>query len=223
MKKKILVIDDEVRMRILLKDFLIKEGYQVVEAENGQVGIDLFFEHNDFGLVLLDVMMPVMDGWSVCEILRKESNIPIIFLTAMSTEEHEIKGFQKGCDEYIKKPFSPSILMHRIQAIFRRTYGGLDLVSRGILSFDSENSRVFENGVDLELSSTEYHLLSYMAENDHMVLSREQLLNGVWGYTYDGTDRTIDTHINRLRMKMKTSGHYIKTMRGLGYKFEVGQ
>lgn len=220
MKKKILIIDDELRMRILLNDFLVKEGYEVIGAENGQAGIDLFFKHNDFAIVLLDVMMPIIDGWSVCEILRKESNIPIIFLTAMSNEAQEIKGFQKGCDEYIRKPFSPTILMHRIEAIYRRTYGDV-LMVKGMLSFDRENICVREKGVDLQLSSTEYYLLTYMAENEHMVLSREQIINGVWGYSYDGTDRTVDTHINRLRIKMKYSSHYIKTIRGVGYKFEV--
>lgn len=221
MIKKILIADDETRMRILISDFLSNEGYEVVEAADGQKAIDKFTHDTEIKLVILDVMMPYLDGWQVCEEIRRLSTVPIIMLTAKTNENDELHGFKKGADEYIKKPFSPSILVARVNAIMKRTYEDNSTVTKGLLTIDKDKHTVKCANSSLDLSSTEYKLLLYMIDSENIVLTREQLLDNVWGFDYEGTYRTIDTHINRLRDKLALAGRYIKTVRGYGYKFEV--
>ncbi|SHH33590.1 response regulator transcription factor [Clostridium grantii] len=221
MKKKILIADDEMRMRILISDFLINEGYEIIEASDGKEALEKFTNEPTIHLVILDIMMPYLTGWEVCEEIRKISKVPIIMLTAKNAENDELFGFKKGTDEYIKKPFSPSILVARVNALMDRTYGDSNLLIKDCLTIDTEKHIVKSQGDTIDLSITEYKLLLYMIDNENSVLSREQLISKVWGYDYDGTDRTVDTHINRLRIKLKESGDYVKTVRGYGYKFEV--
>lgn len=221
MKVKILVADDETRMRILISDFLCNEGYEIIEAADGNEAIEKFYNDPTINLVILDIMMPYMDGLEVCEEIRKISDVPIIMLTAKNTENDELSGFRKGTDEYIKKPFSPSILVARVNALINRTYKTQENLIKGDLEINTETHTVKASGELINLSLTEYKLLLYMIENETQVLSRDKLLNNVWGFDYDGTDRTVDTHINRLRIKLKECGDYIKTVRGYGYKFEV--
>ncbi|MBK5241471.1 response regulator transcription factor [Clostridium sp.] len=221
MKKKILIADDEIRMRILISDFLINEGYDIIEAADGKDALDKFVNEPTIHLVILDIMMPFLTGWEVCANIRKISKVPVIMLTAKNAENDELYGFKKGTDEYIKKPFSPSILVARVNALMDRTYGNSSILISGPLRIDTDKHIVKVNGDIIDLSTTEYKLLLYMIDNEGNVLSREQLITKVWGYDYDGTDRTVDTHINRLRMKLKEYGNYIKTVRGYGYKFEV--
>lgn len=221
MKIKILVADDETRMRILISDFLTNEGYEIIEAVDGREAIDMFFRDPSIRLVILDIMMPYFNGLEVCEEIRKISKVPIIMLTAKVSENDELFGFRKGTDEYIKKPFSPSILVARVNALINRTYKGEENITKGNLLIDTETHTVTADGELINLSLTEYKLLLYMIENEASVLSRDALLNNVWGYDYEGTDRTVDTHINRLRVKLKSCGDYVTTVRGYGYKFEV--
>jgi len=221
LKIKILVADDETRMRILISDFLSNEGYEIIEASNGKEAIDMFFKDPSIHLVILDIMMPYFNGLEVCEEIRKISKVPIIMLTAKVSENDELFGFRKGTDEYIKKPFSPSILVARVNALIKRTYKDADNIKKGNLEIDTETHTVAAGEETISLSLTEYKLLLYMIENEASVLSRDILLNNVWGFDYEGTDRTVDTHINRLRMKLKTCGDYVTTVRGYGYKFEV--
>ncbi|WP_432666765.1 response regulator transcription factor [Wukongibacter baidiensis] len=224
MNKKILIADDETRMRILVSDFLSVEGYEVIEASNGKEAIDLFMEDSQIHLVILDVMMPHYNGWEVCQAIREVSEVPIIMLTAKNKEPDELNGFKSGADEYITKPFSPTIFVARVNALIKRTYGlksGSEEVIKGDLCIHLKQHKVTSTGNPVELSQTEYDLLLYMIQNESQVLSREQLLDQVWGYEYQGTDRTVDTHINRLRIKLKSCGCYIHTQRGYGYKFEV--
>lgn len=221
MKIKILIADDETRMRILISDFLTNEGYEIIEAADGKQAIDIFYNDPEINLVILDIMMPYIDGLEVCAQIRKISDIPIIMLTAKNTEKDELYGFRKGTDEYIKKPFSPSILVARVNALVNRTYKNTDIMTKGNLEIDTQTHTVKSNEEIIALSLTEYKLLLYMIENETQVLSRDKLLNNVWGFDYDGTDRTVDTHINRLRVKLKTCGDYVTTVRGYGYKFEV--
>ncbi|MFA9423532.1 MAG: response regulator transcription factor [Sedimentibacter sp.] len=221
MKKKILIADDEMRMRVLISDFLINEGYEIIEAADGNEALEKFTKEPTIHLVILDIMMPYLTGWEVCEEIRKISKVPIIMLTAKNAENDELYGFKKGTDEYIKKPFSPSILVARVNALMERTYGDNSLLIKALIAIDTEKHIVKCDGEIIDLSITEYKLLLYMIDNEDNVLSREQLISKVWGYDYDGTDRTVDTHINRLRIKLKESGNYIKTVRGYGYKFEV--
>lgn len=220
---KILVVDDEARMRKLVKDFLIKSNYDVIEAEDGSQALDIFFEQKDIALIILDVMMPKMDGWEVCREVRQYSKVPIIMLTAKSDERDELQGFQLGVDEYISKPFSPKILVARVEAILRRT-NQLDeeeiLEAGGIVLNKSAHS-VTIDGKDVELSYKEFELLTYFLENRGIALSREKILNNVWNYDYFGDARTIDTHVKKLRSKMGEKGDLIKTIWGMGYKFEV--
>jgi DNA-binding response OmpR family regulator len=223
MKKKILIADDEMRMRILISDFLTNAGYEIIEAADGKQALEKFTNDPSIHLVILDIMMPYLNGWEVCEELRKISKVPIIMLTAKNEENDELFGFKKGTDEYIKKPFSPSILVARVNALMDRTYGDSSLLIRGSLVIETEKHLLKSNKDIIDLSITEYKLLLYMIENESHVLTREQLISNVWGYDYDGTDRTVDTHINRLRIKLKDSGDYIKTVRGYGYKFEVSE
>lgn len=219
---KILVVDDEARMRKLVKDFLSKSGYDVLEAEDGNQAMDIFFEEKDIVLVILDVMMPKMDGWETCREIRSYSKVPIIMLTAKSDEKDELLGFQLGVDEYISKPFSPKILVARVEAILRRTNvnAGEEILEVGGIVVDKSAHSVTIDGEPIELSFKEFELLVYFMENKGIALSREKILNSVWNYDYFGDARTIDTHVKKLRSKMKGKGDLIKTVWGIGYKLE---
>ena len=222
---KILVVDDESRMRKLVKDFLTKKNFQVLEAGNGEEAMDIFYEEKDIALIILDVMMPKMDGWEVCREIRKNSKVPIIMLTARSDERDELLGFDLGVDEYISKPFSPKILVARVEAILRRTgqNNPEDVISAGGIVIDKAAHLATVDGKPMELSFKEFELLTYFLENQGIALSREKILNHVWNYDYFGDARTIDTHVKKLRSKMGDKGDYIKTIWGMGYKFEVDQ
>ncbi|MDE6405493.1 MAG: response regulator transcription factor [Lachnospiraceae bacterium] len=222
-KSKILVVDDEGRMRKLVRDFLVKNNYEVVEAADGEEALDLFFEKNDMDLVILDVMMPKMDGWQVCREIRAYSKVPIIMLTAKSDERDELLGFELGVDEYISKPFSPKILVARVEAILRRTGQAAAemIVEAGGIRLDKQAHSVTVEGNSIDLSYKEFELLAYFMENKGIALSREKILNSVWNYDYFGDARTIDTHVKKLRSKMGEKGELIKTIWGMGYKFEV--
>lgn len=221
---KILVVDDEQRMRKLVRDFLVKKGFQVLEASNGEEAIDVFFSEKNIELVILDVMMPKMDGWAVCREIRQYSQVPIVMLTAKSGEKDELLGFELGVDEYISKPFSPKVLVARVEAILRRT-GAVteDILEIGGITLDKSAHEVTIDGNKLELSFKEFELLTYFIDNKGIALSREKILNNVWNYDYYGDARTIDTHVKKLRNKMGDKGNYIKTIWGMGYKFEVDQ
>jgi len=221
MKKKILVADDESRMRILISDFLKDAGYSIIKASDGAEAIVEFRRNPDLSLVILDVMMPHYNGWEVCEEIRSTSDIPIIMLTAKVAESDELQGFDKGADEYIKKPFSPSVLVARVNALIKRSYKDISIIKKGRLIIDTEKHILKCDDIKIDLSLTEYKLLMYLIESESVVLDRDSLLNNVWGYDYTGTDRTVDTHINRLRDKLNAASSYIKTVRGYGYKFEV--
>ena len=220
---KILVVDDESRMRKLVKDFLSKKNFQVLEAGDGEEAMDIFYKEKDIALVILDVMMPKMDGWEVCREIRKDSKVPIIMLTARSDERDELLGFDLGVDEYISKPFSPKILVARVNAILRRTLGstGGDVIEAGGIVIDKAAHIVKIDGEAVELSYKEFELLSYFVENQGIALSREKILNNVWNYDYFGDARTIDTHVKKLRSKLGDKGEYIRTIWGMGYKFEI--
>ena len=219
---KILVVDDEPRMRKLVKDFLTVKGFQVIEAEDGEQAIDIFFEEKDIALILLDVMMPKMDGWEVLKTIRQYSQIPILMLTARGEEQDELHGFKLGADEYISKPFSPKILVARVEAILRRSsQGSKDVIEIGGIRIDKSAHLVEIDGVPVDLSYKEFELMTYFAENQGIALSREKILNNVWNYDYFGDARTIDTHVKKLRSKLGEKGEYIKTIWGMGYKFEV--
>lgn len=222
-KLKILVVDDEARMRKLVKDFLVRKDYEVIEAADGEETIDLFVEHNDFDLIILDVMMPKMDGWEVCREIRKFSKIPIIMLTAKSEESDELLGFELGVDEYISKPFSPRILVARVDAILRRTnkIDQNEIEQAGDIEINKAAHLVKVHGKIVDLSFKEFELLTYFVENEGIALSREKILNNVWNYDYFGDARTIDTHVKKLRSKLGDCGKYILTIWGMGYKFEV--
>ena len=221
-KAKILVVDDESRMRKLVSDFLHHEGYAVVEAEDGAKAVDIFFEQGDIALIILDVMMPKMDGWQVCREIRRHSEVPIIMLTAKSDEKDELQGFELGVDEYISKPFSPKILMARVEAILRRAgAAGDDSFEVGGIKIDKASHEVIIDGKPVELSVKEFELLLYFMTNKGIALSREKILNNVWNYDYFGDARTIDTHVKKLRAKMGSKGDLIKTIWGIGYKFEA--
>lgn len=224
-KIKILVVDDESRMRKLVKDFLSREGYTVLEAADGVEAMDIFYEDKDIALIILDVMMPRMDGWQVCREIRESSKVPVIMLTARSEERDELQGFELGVDEYISKPFSPKILVARVNAILRRTLGtdDGDVISAGGIVIDKAAHIVKIDGKSVDLSYKEFELLAYFIENQGIALSREKILNNVWNYDYFGDARTIDTHVKKLRSKMGEKGEYIKTVWGMGYKFEVDE
>ena len=220
---KVLVVDDESRMRKLVKDFLARQGYTVLEAADGMEAMDYFYEDKDIALIILDVMMPKMDGWQVCREIRMHSKVPIIMLTARSEERDELQGFDLGVDEYISKPFSPKILVARVEAILRRTQGSgnADEISAGGIVVDKAAHTVMSDGSPVDLSFKEFELLTYFMENQGIALSREKILNNVWNYDYFGDARTIDTHVKKLRSKLGDKGEYIKTIWGMGYKFEV--
>ena len=220
---KILVVDDESRMRKLVGDFLTKKGYEVIEAENGEQAVDIFFQNKNISLVILDVMMPKMDGWQVCREIRQYSKVPIIMLTAKSDEKDELLGFELGVDEYISKPFSPKILVARVEAILRRANVVEDVLSIGGISLDLEAHLVKIDGEPVDLSYKEFELLTYFVKNKGVALSREKILNNVWNYDYFGDARTIDTHVKKLRSKLGDKGDYIKTIWGMGYKLEVSE
>ena len=217
---KILVVDDESRMRKLVKDFLVKSGYAVIEAADGSEALDIFFEQKDIALVLLDVMMPKIDGWQVCREIRAYSKVPIIMLTAKSDEQDELLGFELGVDEYISKPFSPKILVARVEAILRRAghKEQNEILSCGGIVLDKNAHQVTIGGTTIELSYKEFELLAFFMENQGIALPRERILNSVWNYDYFGDARTIDTHVKKLRSKMGTKGDMIKTVWGYGYK-----
>lgn len=220
---KILVVDDESRMRKLIKDFLSKEGYHILEAADGVEALDIFYENQDIALMILDVMMPRLDGWAVCKEVRKNSNIPIMMLTARSEERDELKGFELGVDEYIAKPFSPKILVARVSALLKRVKGAIaePVINAGGIEIDKAAHMVRIDGQEIELSVKEFELLVYFVENQKIALNRERILNNVWNYDYFGDARTIDTHVKKLRSKLGEKGNYIKTIWGMGYKFEV--
>lgn len=219
----VLVVDDEARMRKLIKDFLVQKEFDVIEAEDGEKAIKVFEENEkDIGLILLDVMMPKLDGWSVLRQIRQTSNVPIIMLTARGEEQDELFGFELGVDEYISKPFSPKILVARVEAILKRTRENEnDVKDYGGIVIDADGRTVTVDGKNVEMSLREYELLKYLVDNEGIALSRDKILNNVWNYDYYGDSRTIDSHIKKIRHKLGKKGKYIKTIRGVGYKFEV--
>ena len=222
-KLKILVVDDESRMRKLVRDFLVKQNFDVLEAGDGEEAVDIFFKEKDIALIILDVMMPKMDGWEVLKTIRLHSKVPIIMLTARGEERDELQGFDLGVDEYISKPFSPKILVARVEAILRRSNHVVgEVMNVGGIEINKAAHQVTIDGKPIELSYKEFELLTYFVENQGIALSREKILNNVWNYDYFGDARTIDTHVKKLRSKLGEKGDYIKTIWGMGYKFEVG-
>lgn len=219
----ILVVDDESRMRKLLNDFLVAKGYKILEAEDGEKAIEVFEENkNKIKLILLDVMMPKLDGWSVLRKIRQDSNVPVIMLTARGEEQDELFGFELGVDEYISKPFSPKILVARVEAILKRVYGDIkEVKDYDGITIDQEGRTVKVDGKPIDLSLREYELLKYLLDNENIALSRDKILNNVWNYDYYGDSRTIDSHIKKIRHKLGKKGKYIETIRGIGYKFEI--
>lgn len=222
-KIKILVVDDESRMRKLVRDFLEREGFEVLEAGDGVEAMDLFYEEKEVAFVILDVMMPKMDGWQTLREIRQTSQVPVIMLTARSEERDELQGFKLGVDEYISKPFSPKILVARVEAVLRRSHavGVGEVLEAGGITVDKAAHQVKIDGKEIDLSFKEFELMAYFVENQGIALSREKILNNVWNYDYFGDARTIDTHVKKLRSKMGEKGNYIKTIWGMGYKFEV--
>ena len=223
-KNKILVADDESRMRKLIRDYLVREDYEVVEAENGEQALDIFYMDSDISLIILDVMMPKVDGFAVLKEIRETSSIPVLMLTAKGEENDVLNGFELGADEYINKPFSPKILMARVNAVLRRSADesvGKKVVEAGGIQLDVDAHVATNDGAPVELSVKEFELLYYFINNEGIALSREKILNHVWDYDYFGDARTIDTHVKKLRSKLDDKGNYIKTIWGMGYKFEV--
>lgn len=221
---KVLMVDDEARMRKLVKDFLSIKGYRVLEAGDGEEAVDVFFKEKDISLIILDVMMPKMDGWEVCRTIRRYSQVPIIMLTARSEERDELLGFELGVDEYISKPFSPKILVARIEAILRRKNSSTgEMLEVNGIRMDKDAHEVTVDGQTVDLSNKEFELLTYFMENQGLALSREKILNNVWNYDYFGDARTIDTHVKKLRSKLGSRGDCIKTIWGMGYKLEVNE
>ena len=222
-KEKILIVDDESRMRKLIRDFLEREGYKIIEAADGVEALERFYEDKEISLIILDVMMPRMDGWQVCKEVRQNSKVPIVMLTARAEEQNELKGFELGVDEYISKPFSPKILVARVGALLKRAKHAVEeaTVNAGGIEIDKAAHLVKIDGENIDLSVKEFELLTYFVENQKIALSREKILNNVWNYDYFGDARTIDTHVKKLRSKMGEKGNYIKTIWGMGYKFEV--
>lgn len=222
MNNKILVVDDESRIRKIIRDFLVREGYVVCEAEDGEAALDIFCSNNDIDLIIMDVMMPKMDGWQLCKEVRKLSKVPILMLTAKSEEQDELKGFELGVDEYISKPFRPKILTARVNALLRRTTGdNEEILDIAGITVNKIAHTVTIDGKEIDLSFKEFELLTYFMENRGIALSREKILNNVWNYDYYGDARTIDTHVKKLRSKMGEKGKFISTIWGMGYKFEA--
>ena len=219
---KVMIVDDEERLRSLVRDFLIREGYKTLEAEDGEEALRLFFEHKDVGVIILDVMMPKLNGWQVLEEIRRYSKVPVIMLTALAEEQDELKGFRLGVDEYVTKPFSPRVLVARVGAILKRNEEtAQNLLEAGGIILNNNSREVFADGKKIELSLKEFELLTYFMENPGMALSREKILNHVWNYNYYGDARTIDTHVKTLRSKIGSCGECIRTIWGVGYKFEA--
>ena len=219
---KIMVVDDESRMRKLVRDFLVKQDFDVIEAEDGEDALNKFYAQKDIALIILDVMMPKINGWEVCREIRENSKVPIIMLTAKGEESDELQGFGMGADEYISKPFSPKILVARVEAILRRTSKkDEEILEVGGIKIDRLGHQVLVDEKEVELSYKEFELLTYFIENKGIALSREKILNHVWNYDYYGDSRTIDSHIKKIRHKLGKKGKYIKTIRGVGYKFET--
>ncbi len=225
MSQKILVVDDEMRLRKLVHDFLVRADYEVIEAADGQEALNIFYANSDLSLIILDVMMPKKNGYEVLTEIRQESNIPVIMLTAKGEEDDELKGFSSGADEYISKPFSPKVLVARVQAVLKRAGGSLasedSVISIGGIDLSVDAHEVHIDGKRIELSVKEFELLEYFIKNRGLALSREKILSSVWDYDYFGDARTIDTHVKKLRSKMGDKGSYIKTIWGMGYKFEI--
>ena len=224
-RTKILVVDDESRMRKLVRDFLVRQNYEVLEAGDGEAALDLFYREKDIALIILDIMMPKLNGWEVCREVRATSKVPIIMLTAKGDESDELNGFELGVDEYISKPFSPKILVARVAAILRRPAGDTEdggLLTAGGIILNKTAHMVTVDGEQVDLSYKEFELLTYFMENAGVALSREKILDQVWNYDYFGDARTIDTHVKKLRAKIGARGEYIKTIWGMGYKFEAG-
>lgn len=223
--QKILVVDDEMRIRKIVRDFLVRDGYDVVEAQDGEEALDLFYQDHEIGLIILDVMLPKLSGFDVAREIRETSKVPIVILTAKSDEQDELQGFDIGVDEYISKPFSPKTLVARVQAILRRS--GVEeqakLLEAGGIRLDFVAHTVTVDGREIMLSAKEFELLAYFMENRGIALSREKILNSVWDYDYFGDARTIDTHVKKLRAKIGEKGSYIRTIWGMGYKFEVSE
>lgn len=219
----VLIVDDESRMRKLIRDFLTQKEYHILEAEDGEKAIELFEQNkNKIDIILLDVMMPKLDGWSVLRQIRQESSVPVVMLTARGEEQDELFGFELGVDEYIAKPFSPKILVARVEAILKRVKGdNIGEKDYGGIIIDPEGRTVKVDGKQIEMSLREYELLKYLVDNENIALSRDKILNNVWNYDYYGDSRTIDSHIKKIRHKLGKKGKYIETMRGVGYKFEV--
>lgn len=219
---KIMVVDDEARMRKLVKDFLLKDKFDVIEASDGEEALEMFYEHQDIDLIILDVMMPKKDGYEVLKEIRENSKVPVIMLTAKSEEKDELLSFKYGVDEYVTKPFSPKVLVARVEAMLRRTSEEKfsDMLTAGGIVVDKTAHRVTIDGNEIDLSFKEFELLTYFIENEGIALSREKILNGVWDYDYFGDARTIDTHVKKLRSKMGPKGDLIKTIWGMGYKFD---
>ena len=223
-KLKILGVDDESRMRKLVKDFLVRNNFEVIEAEDGEQALDIFYSNKGIALIILDIMMPKIDGWQVCREIRQYSDVPIIMLTAKGDEKDELLGFELGVDEYISKPFSPKVLVARVEAVLRRTAGiDEEIIEVGGIVLDKAAHQLKIDNVPIDLSFKEFELLTYFVMNKGVALSREKILNNVWNYDYFGDARTIDTHVKKLRSKMGDKGKYIKTIWGLGYKFEVDE
>jgi len=216
-----MIADDEKRIRIMLEDFLVAEGYDVVQAADGQEALALFASDPEIKLIILDVMMPFINGWDVCKSIRETSSIPIIMLTAKNQDQDELEGFRSGTDEYVKKPFNPMVLMARVNAMIERVYGARTTLMRGPLTLEMDKRVLAVNGRKVELSQTEFSLLEYMINNENTALSREQILNQVWGLDYEGSDRTVDTNMKRLRTKIGDDVDCLQTVWGYGYKFEV--
>lgn len=223
MKNKILVVDDEQRMRKIINDFLTKSDFTVIEAGDGEEALEKFFANRDIDLIILDIMMPKLDGWGVVKEIRKDSKVPIIMLTARSDESDELRGFELGVDEYISKPFSPKILVARVEAILRRTKRicSEDVIECNGIVMNRLTHVVTVDGKEVDFSFKEFELLAYFIENEGIALARGNILNNVWNYDYYGEDRTIDTHVKKLRQKLGSKGKCIKTIWGIGYKFET--
>ena len=219
-KKKVLVVDDENKMRKLIGDYLVANHYEVIEAKDGEEALSKFYNNKDIAIVLLDVMMPKIDGWETLETIRKDSKVPVIMLTAKSEEEDELHGFRSGADDYVQKPFSPQILMARIKSILNRNDSATQEIESDGIRINKVEHQVYIDGEPIELSFKEFELLEYLLENKGVALSREKILNNVWNFDYYGDARTIDTHIKKLRSKLGTKGDYIKTIWGMGYKYK---
>lgn len=223
MPYKILIVEDETILREIVKDYLVNEGHEVIEAIDGEQALELF-QVQDFHLIILDIMLPKVDGWAVCRRIRKTSNVPIIMLTARVDEDDTLLGFELGADDYVTKPYSPPILLARVKRLLESRYkinepSNETLTKKGIsVDFSSRKAKV--DGVFINLTHTEFEILTYLMQNHGIVITREQLVQKVWGYDYNGDDRTINTHIRNLRAKLGSKSKLISTIIRTGYKFE---